>query len=110
MASAGNKVFSFSLVNGQMNDRSAASRSMESCLSNNQQYTSLVQVRKNIVSAFLDGKLIVAYRTDYTNVTEEERFELPDSETLGLATYNAEVIFHRIEVKEVTGRGKFLRK
>jgi serine/threonine protein kinase/formylglycine-generating enzyme required for sulfatase activity len=79
-------------------------RSLES----GKRYESLVQVRKNRVSAYLDGAFVTGLKTDYGNVALSSSLTLKDARTLGLAALQSPVVFHRVEITEISGPGKFL--
>ncbi len=73
-------------------------------------HTSLVRVRKNGAEALLDGKVVSKWSTDYSDVDGNAPWWLlKDHSLLGVAAADAHTIFHTIEVKEVSGPGKFLR-
>ncbi|MBI5687491.1 MAG: SUMF1/EgtB/PvdO family nonheme iron enzyme [Verrucomicrobia bacterium] len=71
-------------------------------------YTSLVQVRKDGVRLFLDGRFMTEWKTDYQDMTMFNSRRLRDDRLLGIAD-SAGSIYHRIEVREVTGKGTFTR-
>ncbi|MDB6172160.1 MAG: DJ/PfpI family protein [Chthoniobacteraceae bacterium] len=79
-------------------------------IKDNHRYTSLVRVRKNGVEALLDGKVITKWATDYSDAASEPFWALRDKNLLGLATGASKTVFHTIEVKEVSGPGKFQRQ
>ena len=66
-------------------------------LRNGQRYTSLVQVRKDSVSTFIDGVLVARHPTDYSDLSVPPEWSL-DGKTLGLGTTFCLVTFHAIEV------------
>jgi serine/threonine protein kinase/formylglycine-generating enzyme required for sulfatase activity len=80
-----------------------------SWLENGTRHESVVQVRKEGVTAFLDGELVTSLATDFSNVALNKRIELPNAHVLGLAAHNGEVVFHRVEIVEVSGPGSFVR-
>ena len=75
-------------------------------LKNNQKYTAVVQVRKDRLTAFLDGKIISEVKTDYTNVSIFPDWKLRQSDILGIAHYQGKFIVYSAELLEVTGSGK----
>ena len=70
--------------------------------------TSLVEVRKDGVKAYLDGKLISQWKT-YADFSMNATYALRDEKRLGIGTYKTATAFQKIEVVEVTGRGKILK-
>jgi len=77
-------------------------------IQNGRRYTSLVQVRKDGMKAFINGKLISEYKTDWSDVEIYSKWKLRDPMVIGVATHSP-AIFHRIEVVEITGKGAFTR-
>jgi hypothetical protein len=75
----------------------------------NTRHISIVKVRKNGVEAFLDGRPLSKWRTDFTDVSVEPFWLLRDNSLIGLATGDAKTVFHAVEVKEITDKGKFTR-
>ncbi len=71
-------------------------------------YISVVQVRRNGVQAWLDGKAISHLKTDYSNLSLYEKWSLMQTGILGLNTTNSSAVFHKIEIIEITGNGKAL--
>ena len=71
-------------------------------------YTSVLKVRKNGVQAFLDGKLISKWDTDFSDSEPAGFWALRNKKALGIGNADGTVIFHSIEVREVTGKGKVL--
>ena len=71
-------------------------------------HISLVQVRKNGLTAYLDGQLLVRWPTDYTDFMGAPN-QLRDPSLLGLGSWQNPVIFHSAEIREVTGQGVFTR-
>ncbi|MFZ2642680.1 MAG: S16 family serine protease [Verrucomicrobiia bacterium] len=73
-------------------------------------FTSLVKVRKNGLTAFMDGKQITEWKTDFTDVSIGSYWELPNRQLLGIGCSKASFVFEKIEIVEVTGKGKPLRE
>ncbi len=78
-------------------------------IKDNHRYTSLVRVRKNGVEALLDGRVITKWDTDFSDAVPSPFWALRDGHLLGVATGASKTVFHTIEVKEVSGAGKFQR-
>jgi hypothetical protein len=66
----------------------------------------VVQVRNTGLRLFVDGRPVIAYKTDYKNVTPHTGWALPDKKCLGLGSYASPTTFHVAELVEVSGRGK----
>lgn len=70
--------------------------------------TSLVEVRKDGVKAYLDGKLISQWKT-YADLSMNSGWALHDEKRLGIGTWKTAIAFQKIEVVEISGKGKLLR-
>jgi hypothetical protein len=77
-------------------------------LQNGQRYVSLVKVRKNGVQAFLDGRLVDQWKTDYKDMSSPDQYALHNLRTLGVAAWESPTIFYSAKVTEITGTGKRL--
>jgi tRNA A-37 threonylcarbamoyl transferase component Bud32 len=69
--------------------------------------TSVVQVRRDGVRAFLGDKLVCQWPTDYRDLTVDEEWKIPDS-FLGLGSNSSPTVFHQAVVVEVNGKGEIL--
>jgi hypothetical protein len=67
-------------------------------------HVSVVQVRRDSISAYVDGKLAVQYKTDWTGLHDGKDYAI-GAKGLGLMTYDTPTIFHVVEVLEVSGEG-----
>jgi eukaryotic-like serine/threonine-protein kinase len=65
-----------------------------------------VQVRKDGVKGFVNGKEVAAWKTDFKNTMSHNWEFRKDKSRLAVASNHASFQFHSIEVKDVTGRGK----
>jgi hypothetical protein len=61
----------------------------------NRRCSSVVQVRKNGVKAFVDGKQVAEWKTDYSDIQQDPKARL------GLGTENSATTFHGIEIIEI---------
>ena len=111
MASGANLMFGFGMAKGTWptDAGSPAAVAVPGGLSNGQTYTSLVQVRKDGVKAFIDGKLVKEYKTSYEDLASHSMFRLRNESLLGIASFKGVTIFQKIELVEVSGKGKRLR-
>ncbi len=71
-------------------------------------HVSVVQVRKDSIAAFLDGKLVVRHPTDFSDLGIPREWSVGEG-ALGLGTTFCTTVFHAVEVVEVSGTGKPLR-
>ena len=83
----------------------STTRHDSNCLDNSRLYTVVLQVRKNGLSAYLDGKLKSSWKTDYRDMGTDTNWGLPDPRFIGLGTYESPTEFRRIELLEVSGKG-----
>jgi len=75
-------------------------------LSNGRTYTSLVQVRKDGLKGFLDGKLIKELSRPYDDLQPHGLLRLRNDSLLGVGSYLSSTTFLKIELVEITGKGK----
>jgi WD40 repeat protein/predicted Ser/Thr protein kinase len=78
------------------------------CLKNNLAYTVLLQVRADGAKAFLNGKLMLSWLTDYADIGLNPQWKLRNTLRLGIGSSESETIFHRLELLEITGKGRAL--
>jgi len=71
--------------------------------------TTLIQVRKDGLKAFLDGKLIKELKNPYSDLSVHGQLRMRTDNILGVGSYNSSTTFHKIELVEVTGKGKKTR-
>ncbi len=109
MAASKNSWMGFECVQGKVTAGGPASVKVAKALENNRKYTSIVQVRKRVVRAFLDGKLVKEYRTDYSDFSMRNEWKLKNERVLGLGAHNSKVVFEKIELRAVSGVGKKIR-
>ncbi|MBI5821232.1 MAG: hypothetical protein HZA88_19860 [Verrucomicrobia bacterium] len=107
MGAINNKLFGFQTVDGRGTGRgNRTTIRSENCLRNGQTYTSVLAVRKNGVQAYLDGKLISKWVTDFNDASLDRYWAMPDSRLMGLITHKSLVVFQKIELLEITGKGR----
>ncbi len=68
----------------------------------------LIQVRADGTKMILNGKPILAWQTDYTDIGLNSRWGLRNTLRLGIGSHESETIFHRMELLEITGKGRKL--
>lgn len=71
--------------------------------------TSVVRVRKDGVTALMDGAVVLEDKTDYRDRGMESEWALRDRAALGVAVQEGRVRFHRIAVREIGGKGELVR-
>jgi hypothetical protein len=77
---------------------------------NRREYVSVIKVRKSGVQAYLDGKLVCDWHTDYQDMALKRDSRLHSSRTIGLNAWDSATQFRVVEITEITGEGKRLRR
>jgi hypothetical protein len=98
MGGSGIGATGFGRIGGNNVGKHPASVSGELGLENNRAYDCLVRVKRNGLDAFLDGKLLVHYPTDYADVGPHPEWDL-EGDQIGVGCIGR-TIFHRIELAE----------
>jgi len=116
MGLGGGPMFGFHLVNGEGAEQDPSPALMElKPLTPGRRYSSLMQVRKQGVAAYFDGKLAVNWKTDYRDMGLDYEWRLPEERRLGVGCFAPEanarggMTFHSIEVREVTSKVKIIK-
>jgi hypothetical protein len=103
-------IYGFDLLDGKLaRNRDEAVVRKNLTLEPGQRYTSKVEVRRGTLRALVNGEEYVMWTGDFNRLSGEPVWKLSDNRQLALSTYNRAVIFHRIEVREVTGKGTLTR-
>ena len=63
-------------------------------------------IRKHSLTAWLDGKVIRFWPTDYSDCGLRKDWKLRVNGVLGLGAYKGKVTFNRVQLREVTGKGR----
>ena len=106
MGCGGNTVTGFQNISGQSVFTNPTKTSLS--LQNGRKYRCVVQVREKGLKAFVDGKQIVEYKTDFKDITAggwSLKVKL-----IGLATKQSPTVFHSIKLLEVSGKGKVVKR
>lgn len=81
--------------------RQNPTRLTDQALQNGRKYTMRIAVRKEGLTAYLDDKQLVEYKTSGGDLSVVEPWRIPDQKSLGLGVWNSETTFHSIRVKPV---------
>jgi RNA polymerase sigma factor (sigma-70 family) len=98
----GNSVAGFDTIAGAVSAKSRGALMIHNMLTNNRSYTTVVQVRRDGLRAYLDGHLMMTWRGDYESFAIEPFWEIGDPLALGVGSYDSAVEFEEIEVREIT--------
>ncbi len=100
----------FDLYRGQgMSTRRAGQPPLASAFAVGQRCESIVEVRRDRVKGWLNGRKIEELATDGSDLSMSPGFGPRDARRLGLGIWTSTTVFHDISVREVTGQGKGLR-
>jgi hypothetical protein len=107
-----NSFAAFGMINGLLGGAPSNPTRIrrDAWIENNRPYRMVVTVRNDGLKAFLNDDLIAQWKTDYSDMGISNEWRLRDPKRLGVASYRGRVLFHSIEVREVTGKGTLLRK
>jgi WD40 repeat protein len=75
-------------------------------LRNDVTYTLLLQVRADGVKASLNDKPLLDWKTDFADIGLNPRWKLRNTLRLGIGSHESETQFHRLELLEITGKGR----
>jgi hypothetical protein len=101
----------FDYVGGKKCNESPAAVKLAEMPQHNVRRESLVEVRRDRVTGYIDGQKMVDWKTDYSDMSKDPSASLPDAKRLGIGIWgNSKTTFHDISVREVTGKGKLLRE
>lgn len=95
----------FQMIDGKAMPENPTGVKVCQFLQPDRQYTALVEVRKDGVKAYVDGKLLSQWSTDYHDMSLFPESRLRGQDLLGLWTAAVATTFHSAQVREVTGKG-----
>jgi hypothetical protein len=72
-------------------------------------HTSVLEVRKDRIRCFFNGKLVRDWKTDYSELSMNPDWKLRSEQLLGVACWESATEFQRIDLVEISGKGKKLR-
>jgi len=98
----------FNMVNGRPMMQSGAGVKLPARRELNRRYESLVEVRRDRVTGYVDGEKLVEWKTDYQDLSMDPPHAVPNPRALGIGIWWSKTVFHEISVREVTGLGKVL--
>jgi tRNA A-37 threonylcarbamoyl transferase component Bud32 len=105
MGGSGNTLFAFETIRGARFEANPSTVRASRCLDNGRAHVTVVQVRRDGVRAYLDGRLITQWKTDFSDVSIPAEWKLRDANLLGVGTWEP-TAFHKIEIREIAGRGR----
>jgi hypothetical protein len=96
-----NKYFDIAQVAAKKFDGNPAAVLNGNCLKNKERYTTVVEVRKDRISAYLNGAFITEWTPDMGELSVSNNWKLADGTTIGVGAHQSEIIFHSLELVEV---------
>jgi serine/threonine protein kinase len=103
-----NTIFGISEIGGRRANENPATVQRERCLETGREYTSIVEVRKNRVTATVNGQKLADWKTDYKDLGMNDDWRLRQDQLPGLGTWGSATEFRTIELREVSGKGRAL--
>ncbi len=101
MGAGNNTAFHFDRVEG--NNPSVVNS--KNWFENNYVYTAHVQVRKDSLKTFLNGRLITSWKPDFSRLSLNEAWNLRDPKCLGVGSWQTSFLFISVAVIEVNSAG-----
>lgn len=99
----------FNMINGKPMMQNGAGVKLPKPREVNRRYESLVEVRRDRVTGYIDGQKLVERKTNYQDMTPDPAYIMTNPKALGVGIWWSKTVFHEIAVREVTGKGKVLR-
>lgn len=103
-----NTIAAFEFVDGIGGSSNRSAIRKNHWLSTGRHYTSIVKVRRSGLEAYLDGQLVTALKTDYSNMGIPGGWRLLRDDVVGVAEQKTLVRFDLVEITELTGKGRDL--
>lgn len=101
IGAADNRFAALTEVGGKRFDNNPACVGGNKILENNRKYTTVVEVRKDRVSAYLDGRLLVEWTPNMGALKAQDAWKLNDQTHPALASWDSEVVFYSFELVEI---------
>ncbi len=100
-------LYGFDLLDGKlMTANPEACATNASSIENGKRYTTRVEVRREGLRGLVNGVEMMKWAGDFRRFGMEEGSKLRNERAIGVGSYKRAVIFHSIEVREVTGTGR----
>ena len=111
LGAGGNKYYGFGIYKGlwAADANCQGSVQIPDGLTNGKLHTTLVQVRKDSLKGYLDGKLIKELNQPYGDLEPHGSLRLRNDAILGVGTWISPTTVHKIELVEISGRGRKTR-
>jgi|688.fasta_scaffold820472_2 hypothetical protein len=90
----GNKIVAFQLVDGQMGADNVTATRSPAWLKAGRRHVTMIQIRKESATAFLDGQQVVALPTDFKNLKHRPDWAIP-VDSIGVGSWGTPTVFHR---------------
>ena len=100
------KNYGFDLIGGRGVNSSKLTVKFAMPVADGKRYSMVIKVRKKSVAAYLDGKLLVEHKTDYSDLKIYDAWSVGEG-ALGIGSTQP-TTFHAIDLIEVSGVGKML--
>jgi len=108
MGWSGNQYVGFEKYGQKSSESNPATTKLS--IKNEKMHTSLVEVRNDGIKAYLDGRLLITLKkSDCEELNIPSPWKLNNNSVIGLGSYASPTIFHKIELRDVKGKGKPLR-
>jgi len=104
----GNTLAAFGELHGISDRDNKSANRKDHWLSDGQYYDCMVKVRRTGVEAWLDGQLVSALKTDYSDIGLHDAWRLSRTDVIGLGAQHVAVRFETAEIIEISGEGKLL--
>jgi hypothetical protein len=96
----GNQVVAFQLVDGRIGIENRTATRRRVWLTAGRRHASAIQVRKNSVTALLDGAHVVTLPTNFRNLRHRDDWALPPG-VIGIGSWGTPTVFHRATIRPV---------
>jgi len=94
----------FGMVSGMSARSNTTTVRNDSGLEPGRPHASILQIRRKGAKAFLNGKLVCQWKTNWTDASLHTEWDIPNHRLLGLGT-SGPAIFHKVDLIEVIGKG-----
>jgi hypothetical protein len=99
----------FERVKGERVPEAGASFRQDGLVKNTQPFTLILQVRRKIIKAYVDGRLICELRASLKDVSVCDRdWSSPYNDRINIGSWESSYEFKRIDLIEQTGKGRMI--